>query len=122
MFEIVWFIIICAWVVIAIKKRSTNMQGRNNSNGSSTTVPMHKRQTTIPNVPNAVETPQIKQRETSAPKYQKAGDQVIASRLMEGDAVPGGCRKMVCGYCGAANLVPEYGREKYICYFCRERL
>lgn len=46
----------------------------------------------------------------------------VAERLFDGDSVPDGKRCVVCGYCGAENLVPFIQREPYGCYFCREIL
>ena len=46
-----------------------------------------------------------------------------AERLVEGDPVPGGKRRIVCAYCNADNLVPAHDfSTKYNCYFCREKL
>lgn len=53
---------------------------------------------------------------------QNYGGLRVAQRLFEGDSVPGGQKCVVCGYCGAENLVPMMPREKYSCYFCREPL
>lgn len=43
-----------------------------------------------------------------------------AERLIYGDPVPNNKRKVVCKYCGAENLVPNYVANYYKCYFCRE--
>ncbi len=46
-----------------------------------------------------------------------------AQRLIEGDPVPGGMRKVVCAYCNADNLISMHDySSKYNCYFCREPL
>lgn len=45
-----------------------------------------------------------------------------AQRLFEGESVPDGYQCVACGYCGANNLIPVASRERYGCYFCRERL
>ena len=46
-----------------------------------------------------------------------------AERLVEGDPVPAGKRRIVCAYCNADNLVPVHDfSTKYNCYFCREQL
>ncbi len=45
-----------------------------------------------------------------------------AERLIYGDSVPNGKRCIICGYCGAENLVPLVQRGPYSCYFCREEL
>lgn len=54
--------------------------------------------------------------------HQNYGGFRPAGRLYEGDSVPNGSRCVVCGYCGAENLVPMMPKEHYSCYFCRERL
>jgi len=53
---------------------------------------------------------------------QNYGGFRVAQRLFEGDSVPGGQKCVICGYCGAENLVPLVPRERYSCYFCREPL
>lgn len=50
------------------------------------------------------------------------GNLAVAERLFDGDPVPQGKRCVVCGYCGAENLVPTMPRTSYSCYFCREPL
>lgn len=50
------------------------------------------------------------------------GNLAVAERLFDGDPVPQGKRCVVCGYCGAENLVPMTPRTSYSCYFCREPL
>lgn len=50
------------------------------------------------------------------------GGLAVAERLYDGDPVPQGKRCVVCGYCGAENLVPLASRMGYSCYFCREPL
>lgn len=50
------------------------------------------------------------------------GGLAVAERLYDGDPVPQGKRCIVCGYCGAENLVPMMPRTSYSCYFCREPL
>ncbi len=46
----------------------------------------------------------------------------VAERLIDGDMPPRDKRCIVCGYCGAQNLLPMSPRERYSCYFCREPL
>lgn len=53
---------------------------------------------------------------------QNYGNIVYAGRWMEGDPVPPSRRLVICGYCGAENLVPVNDRTAYHCYFCREKL
>lgn len=53
---------------------------------------------------------------------ESRGGLIVAERLYDGDPVPGGKRCVVCGYCGAENLVPMTARTQYSCYFCREPL
>lgn len=59
-------------------------------------------------------------REEAKRLYQNSGGLRAAERLYEGDRVPSGKRCIVCGYCGAENLVPVIMRDRYSCYFCRE--
>ena len=47
---------------------------------------------------------------------------IMGERLLYGDPVPGGKTMMICGYCGAENIVPYMVKGKYHCYFCREIL
>lgn len=54
--------------------------------------------------------------------HQNYGGLRVAERLFDGDSVPGGKKCVVCGYCGAENLVPMMPRERFSCYFCREPL
>lgn len=54
--------------------------------------------------------------------YENSGGRCAAERLYDGDPVPRGKRCVVCGYCGAQNLLPVTARERYSCYFCREPL
>ncbi|MCM1156020.1 MAG: hypothetical protein NC314_08550 [Roseburia sp.] len=52
--------------------------------------------------------------------HKNYGGLRVAERLYEGNSVPDGKRCIVCGYCGAENLVPMMPRERYSCFFCRE--
>lgn len=54
--------------------------------------------------------------------HESKGGLAVAERLYDGDPVPQGKRCIVCGYCGAENLVPLTIRTRYSCYFCREPL
>ncbi|MDE7259463.1 MAG: hypothetical protein K2N77_09550 [Lachnospiraceae bacterium] len=54
--------------------------------------------------------------------HETRGGLAVATRYLDGDAIPKGMRCVNCGYCGAANLVPMVPRTRYICYFCREAL
>ena len=62
-----------------------------------------------------------KQEETQR-LHKNFGGLRVAERLYEGNSVPNGKRCIVCGYCGAENLVPMMPREHYSCYFCREQI
>ncbi len=53
---------------------------------------------------------------------ESRGGLAVAGRHLEGDPLPQGSRCVVCGYCGAENLVPMILRTRYSCYFCREAL
>lgn len=55
-------------------------------------------------------------------KDREGNELVVATRLIEGDRVPKGYNKQVCGYCGADNIVPLFKSEKYGCYFCHEKI
>ncbi|MCI9464544.1 MAG: hypothetical protein HFI48_11775 [Lachnospiraceae bacterium] len=59
-------------------------------------------------------------REEAQRLHKNYGGLRVAERFYEGSAVPNGKRCVVCGYCGAENLVPMMPRERYSCYFCRE--
>ena len=50
---------------------------------------------------------------------EHAGKRIVALRLMEGDPVPEGYRKIKCPYCAADNLVTKHCKEYHSCYFCR---
>lgn len=65
---------------------------------------------------------EMEKREEARRLYENSGGLRPAQRLYEGDSVPGGCKCVVCGYCAAENLVPVSSRERFSCYFCRERL
>lgn len=65
---------------------------------------------------------EMEKREEARRLYESSGGLRPAQRLYEGDSVPNGCRCVACGYCGAENLVPVTARERFSCYFCRERL
>lgn len=108
---------------------------RNNGRAGQHPGPMAQAQQTKPDVPaqqgstmayleekarqDAIEHAKEK-REEAKRLYQNAGGLRAAERLYEGDGVPSGKRRIVCGYCGAENLVPVMMRERYSCYFCRE--
>ena len=68
---------------------------------------------------DAVEHAREKQEEAQR-LHKNFGGLRVAERLYEGDTVPNGKRCIVCGYCGAENLVPTIPRERYSCFFCRE--
>lgn len=55
-------------------------------------------------------------------RQKKEGYVKTAGRLLLGDPVPNGARKIKCSYCGAENLVPLHDHSPYHCYFCRESL
>ena len=61
-------------------------------------------------------------REETQRLHKNFGGLRVAERLYEGNSVPNGKRCIVCGYCGAENLVPMMPREHYSCYFCREQI
>src|SRR5699024_5230297 len=50
--------------------------------------------------------------------------QAPAAKNGDGAAFPSETEKViVCGYCGAKNIVPRYnGGNRYSCYFCREQI
>ncbi len=50
------------------------------------------------------------------------GNFCVAERLCEGDMVPQNRQCVICGYCGAQNLLPLNATAGYSCYFCREPL
>ena len=54
--------------------------------------------------------------------YETRGGLSAAERYLDGDAIPQGKKCVICGYCGAENLIPMIPRTKYSCYFCREPL
>lgn len=54
--------------------------------------------------------------------YETRGGLAVAERYLDGDLIPQGKRCVICGYCGADNLVPMQPRTRYSCYFCREAL
>ena len=54
--------------------------------------------------------------------HETRGGLAVATRYLDGDAIPKGMRCVNCGYCGAENLVPMVPRTRYSCYFCREAL
>lgn len=54
--------------------------------------------------------------------FRSRGGLEVAERLYDGDPIPRGKRCVVCGYCGADNLLPAAARNTYSCYFCREPL
>lgn len=65
---------------------------------------------------------EMEKREEARRLYESSGGLRPAQRLYEGDSVPNGCWCVACGYCGAQNLIPVAARERFSCYFCRERL
>lgn len=146
--QIVWFIIVLSWILVAVKKKKRVEEQRGNSTTSRTPVtppstPVSRpavtsdrtvkpqRQATVPNVSNTAQMPshmearmqsQAERIQAEKPKMQRSGNNIIASRLMEGDSVPVGYRKSVCSYCGAENLIPGRQPGNYICYFCHTEL
>lgn len=54
--------------------------------------------------------------------YETRGGLAVAERYLDGDIIPQGKKCVICGYCGAENLIPIVPRTKYSCYFCREAL
>lgn len=64
---------------------------------------------------------QEKRQEDQRARWETGG-LPAAKRLIEGDSVPQGMRRVACSYCGADNLVPQGSRQRYTCYFCREEL
>ncbi len=65
---------------------------------------------------------EMEKREEARRLYESSGGLRPAQRLYAGDSVPNGCKCVVCGYCAAENLIPVSSRERFSCYFCRERL
>lgn len=65
---------------------------------------------------------EMEKREEARRLYESSGGLRPAQRLYEGESVPNGCKCIVCGYCGAENLIPMMARERFSCYFCREPL
>lgn len=60
--------------------------------------------------------------ETARKMRQRSDGRTPGRQLLLGDPVPANCRCVICGYCGAENLLPLNSRDKYCCYFCREAL
>ncbi len=60
--------------------------------------------------------------ETARKMKQRSDGRIPGRQLLLGDPVPANCRCVICGYCGAENLLPLNSRDKYCCYFCREAL
>ena len=60
--------------------------------------------------------------ETARKMRQRSDGRIPGRQLLLGDPVPANCRCVICGYCGAENLLPLNSRDKYCCYFCREAL
>lgn len=54
--------------------------------------------------------------------YETRGGLAPAGRYLDGDTIPQGRKCVICGYCGAENLIPIVPRTKYSCYFCRKPL
>lgn len=53
----------------------------------------------------------------------RSGGRMTAMRYMDGDGIPKGMHPVVCGYCGAENLVADHRKQSECsCYFCREEL
>lgn len=151
MFGIIWFIIVGIIIYKAVKKRSNevsdaqqqnmppmqqrqqanrmgnNMQPQNaRQNMQRQTAQQDRQGSTMAYLEekarqDAMEHAQDKLEE-SRRLYQNSGGRCVAERLYEGDSVPNGKRCVVCGYCGAENLVPMTARERYSCYFCREQI
>ena len=67
-------------------------------------------------------------REEQAERAERAGktpavrERRPGVRILPGDPVPHGARKVVCGYCGAENLLPCGDFSPHSCYFCRETI
>lgn len=60
--------------------------------------------------------------ETARKMRQRSDGRTPGRQLLLGDPVPADCRCVICGYCGAENLLPLNSRDRYCCYFCREAL
>ncbi len=60
--------------------------------------------------------------ETARKMRQRSDGRTPGRQLLLGDPVPANCRCVICGYCGAENLLPLNSRDRYCCYFCREAL
>ena len=54
--------------------------------------------------------------------YEARGGLAVAERYLAENAIPQGKKCVVCGYCGAENLIPVMPGTRYSCYFCREPL
>lgn len=54
--------------------------------------------------------------------YETSGGLTPAERYLDGDTIPQGRKCVICGYCGAENLIPIVPKTKYSCYFCREAI
>lgn len=54
--------------------------------------------------------------------YETRGGLAPAERYLDGETIPQGRKCVICGYCGAENLIPIVPKTKYSCYFCREPL
>lgn len=54
--------------------------------------------------------------------YETSGGLTPAERYLDGDTIPRGRKCVICGYCGAENLIPIVPKTKYSCYFCREAI
>ena len=67
-------------------------------------------------------------REEQAERAERAGktpavrERRLGVRILPGDPVPHGARKVVCGYCGAENLLPCGDFSPHSCYFCWETI
>lgn len=54
--------------------------------------------------------------------YETRGGLAPAERYLDGETIPQGKKCVICGYCGAENLIATVPKAKYSCYFCREPL
>ena len=133
MFDILVLILI-GWVVyrkVKGKKENDNVKGSHSLPNTTVTKPMVKEAKTDGNSTTAylMEKAEADQREHAREKYEEQkrlyetrGGLPPAERYLDGDAIPQGKRCVICGYCGAENLIPMVPKTKYSCYFCREQL
>ena len=91
-----------------------------------------KLKTPVPNTPRKIKTEnkhwEPHKEERIQPKIrtnnlwgedEHARSRIVALRLMEGDPVPEGYKKIRCPYCAADNLVTKHCKQYHSCYFCR---